>query len=127
IFMQWRYSVVAETRYVIGNATGWGINTMNDVRGDGVKPDPEGEQFRANISWHGKFPAFTAYDNIGGPIWTTALNVQANDTVGRLGAIHFVGNVTLHADTSPTNTADDVSQPRTTRYLGSDDTINSQN
>lgn len=127
IFMQWRYSVVAETRYVIGNATGWGINTMNDVRGDGVKPDPEGEQFRANISWHGKFPAFTAYDNIGGPIWAPALNVLATDTVGRLGAIHFVGNVTLHADTSPTNSADDVSQPRTTQYVGSDDAINSQN
>jgi hypothetical protein len=127
VFMQWRYSVVAETRYVIGNATGWGINNMNDVRGDGVKPDPPGEQFRANFSWHGKFPAFTAYDNIGGPIWAPALNVLATDTVGRLGAIHFVGNVTLHADTSPTNKADDVSQPRTTRYLGSDDNINSQN
>jgi len=126
-FMQWRYSVVAETRYVIGNATGWGINNMNDVRGDGVKPDPPGEQFRANFSWHGKFPAFTAYDNIGGPIWAPALNVLATDTVGRLGAIHFVGNVTLHADTSPTNKADDVSQPRTTRYLGSDDNVNSQN
>lgn len=126
-FMQWRYSVVAETRYVIGNATGWGINNMNDVRGDGVKPDPPGEQFRANISWHGKFPSFTAYDNIGGPIWAPALNVLATDTVGRLGAIHFVGNVTLHADTSPTNRADDVSQPSTTRYLGSDDNINSQN
>ena len=127
VFMQWRYSVVAETRYVIGNATGWGINTMNDVRGDGVKPDPAGEQFRANISWHGKFPAFTAYDNIGGPIWAPALNVLATDTVGRLGAIHFVGNVTLHADTSPTNKADDVTQPRTTQYVGSDDTVNSQN
>jgi hypothetical protein len=126
-FMQWRYSVVAETRYVIGNATGWGINNMNDVRGDGVKPDPPGEQYRANFSWHGKFPAFTAYDNIGGPIWAPALNVLATDTVGRLGAIHFVGNVTLHADTSPTNKADDVSQPRTTRYVGSDDNVNSQN
>ncbi len=126
-FMQWRYSVVAETRYVIGNATGWGINNMNDVRGDGVKPDPPGEQYRANFSWHGKFPAFTAYDNIGGPIWAPALNVLRTDTVGRLGAIHFVGNVTLHADTSPTNRADDVSQPRTTRYVGSDDNLNSQN
>lgn len=126
-FMQWRYSVVANTRYVIGNATGWGINNMNDVRGDGVKPDPPGEQFRANISWHGKFPAFTAYDNIGGPIWAPALNVLSSDTVGRLGAIHFVGNVTLHADTSPSNKADDVSQPRTTRYVGSDDNVNSQN
>lgn len=127
IFMQWRYSVVKETRYAIGNATGWGINAMNDVRGDGVKPDPPGEQFRANFTWHGKVPTFTTYNNIGGPIWTTAQWIFPQDTVGRLGAIHFVGNVTLHADLSATDKSDDISQPRTTRYLSSDLPMNSQN
>ncbi len=127
IFFQWRYSVVKETRYVIGNATGWGINTMNDVRGDGVKPDPPGEQFRANIAWHGKVPSFTSYDNIGAPIFNVAQWVFPQDTVGRLGAIHFVGNVTLHADASPSDRTDDLLQPKTTRYISSDMNLNSQN
>ncbi|MFN3694120.1 MAG: hypothetical protein ACK4UV_03850, partial [Ignavibacterium sp.] len=46
VFWTYRNAVNASTRYVIGNSTGWGKNTMNDARGDGVKPDPAGEQFR---------------------------------------------------------------------------------
>src|SRR5512143_3301733 len=34
-YFQYRYSVCADTRYVIGGATGWGKNAMNDARGDG--------------------------------------------------------------------------------------------
>ncbi len=130
LFFQYRYSVCRETRYVIGNATGWGINTMNDTRGDGVKADPANEQFRAQFSWHGKYPVFTAYDNLGAPIWVPDLGtgfVAENDTIGRLGASQFVGVVTLHADKSATDKSDDPSQPSTTTYFDSDHPLTSGN
>ncbi len=129
-FYQYRYSVCRETRFVIGNPTGWGINTMNDARGDGVKPDPVDENFRAQFSWHGKFPQFTAYDNLGAPIWFPDLGtgfVAPNDTVGRLGAAQFVGTVTLHADKSATDKSDDAVQPSTTTYFDSDHPLTSGN
>lgn len=126
VYFQNRYSVCADTRYVIGNATGWGINTLNDVRGDTVVantffPGNTDNDVRANYAWHGRYPSFTAYDNIGGPIWTPYYD--KTDTTGRLGAAQFVGIATLHADTSPTDTTDDKSQPSTTSYEGSDEDI----
>ena len=129
-FFQWRLSVAKETRFVIGNGTGWGLNAMLDTRGDGVKVDPPDENFRAQFVWHGKFPPFSAYDNIGGPILPQALpalNIAPTDTTGRLGASQFVGVVTLHADTSPSDQTDDPSQPRTTSWIGSDESYTSQN
>ncbi len=39
---------------------------------------------------------------------------------GVLGSAKYVGCVTLHADTSPTNTTDDKRQPRTTWFINSD-------
>ncbi len=125
LFLINRYAINQSTRYVIGNATGWGKNTMNDSRGDGVKVDLPDEQFRAMYSWHGYFPdKDVAYDNIGGPIW--ALNFSAltynvpDDTIGRLGASQFVGTVTLYADKSATEKVDDLGQPSTTSFLDSD-------
>ena len=57
--------------YVIGNSTRWGINTMNDTRGDGVKVDTDNpDNLRFHYMWHGKLPSFTRYDNIGAPIWS---------------------------------------------------------
>ena len=129
-FFQWRLSVAKETRFVIGNGTGWGLNAMLDTRGDGVKVDPPDEDFRAQFVWHGKFPPFSAYDNIGGPILPQALpalNIAPTDTTGRLGASQFVGVVTLHADTSPSDQTDDSSQPSTTSWIGSDEPYTSQN
>lgn len=129
-FFQWRLSVAKETRYVIGNGTGWGLNAMLDTRGDGVRADLPGEDFRAQFVWHGKFPAFNAYDNLGGPILPQALpalNVASTDTLGRLGASQFAGVVTLHADTSPADPTDDPAQPVTTSWIGSDDPYTSQN
>ncbi len=135
-YFQYRYAVCADTRYVIGqNPTGWGINTLNDIRGDGLTPaaqfftDPttNGINYgiRAQYSWHAKYPPFTAYDNIGGPIWTPYYD--KTDTTGRLGAAAFVGTVTLHADKSATNKADDATQPTTTSYEGSDEPNTSNN
>lgn len=129
-FWQWRLSVAKETRFVIGNGTGWGLNAMLDTRGDGVKPDPAGEDFRAQFVWHGNFPQFSAYDNVGGPILPQALpavNVAPTDTLGRLGASQFVGVVTLHADASTTDPTDDLNQPTTTTWVGSDEPYQSQN
>lgn len=120
-----RNSVNKSVRYVIGNAAGWGINTMNDTRGDGVKVDPANEKYRATFSWHGYFPGKdVTYDNIGGPIWalnsTAAVYNDKADTVGRLGGTQFLGTVTLYADKSATEKVDDPAQPRTTDYINSD-------
>lgn len=130
VYLQTRMAVAKETRYVIGNGSGWGMNTMIDARGDGLRADPADQNFRAQFVWHGKFPAFTKYDNIGGPILKSALpalQIAAADTLGRLGASQFAGTVVLHADKSATDKADDPAQPTTMNYIGSDDNYLSQN
>jgi hypothetical protein len=135
IFFQYRYAVLRETRFLFGNATGWGINTMIDQRGDGRAEqynDPPDEAFRATFAWHGYYPERTVpYNNIGGPIQRddrpTASYISPADTVGRLGAAHFVGVVTLHADRSTTDDSDDPDQPFTMRYFGSDEPETSGN
>lgn len=135
-YFQYRYAVCADTRFVIGqNPTGWGINEMNDFRGDGLTPaspfftDPTTNginyNIRASYSWHGKYPPFQTYDNIGGPIWSPYYD--KTDTVGRLGAAQFIGTVVLHADKSATDKSDDLSQPSTTSYEGSDESNTSNN
>lgn len=126
VFWTYRNAINASTRYVIGNSTGWGKNTMNDARGDGVKPDPPEEQFRAQFSWHGYTgEKDVSYDNIGGPIWNLNSNSlrfnASDDTIGRLGATQFIGVATLHADKSASDKSDDISQPSHTSYLDSDD------
>lgn len=131
-FFQFRWAVCFQTRYLIGNATGWGINLMLDARGDGVMQDPPNEQFRAQFGWHGLYPPFSSsqYDNLGAPIWNPAGSagyIGVADTVGRLGSAQFIGVVTLHADTSPTNPNDDPNQPSTTTYESSDADNTSQN
>ena len=129
-YFQYRLAVQAETRFLIGNATGWGKNTMNDARGDGFMGEAIGEPFRAQFAWHGNFPGFSAYDNIGGPIAPPALpapNIATADTLGRLGASAFAGVVTLHADASASDDSDDPNQPATTNWVGSDDPYNFNN
>lgn len=128
-YLQYRLAVSAKTRYVMGNPTGWGKNTMNDARGDGVRADPEDEQFRAQFAWHGFFPDFGGgYDNLGGSLQISAINNNAPaDTTGRLGSSQFAGVVTLHADASATDDSDDPGQPSTTNWVGSDDGFQSSN
>lgn len=126
-----RMAPVKASRYTIGNATGWGVNTMNDRRGDGLDPS-EPEQFRASFAWHGYFPSFANpnYDNIGAPIFvpnTTGGYLTEDDTTGRLAAYHFVGTVTLHADTSPTDDTDDPGQPFTMSEEHNDNSLYSNN
>lgn len=130
-FWQYRYSVVRQTRYIIGNATGWGLNAMTDRFNDGVGPNYGASAgIRGHFTWHGRFPLFTQYDNIGGPIFTAANSsgfALPSDTTGRLGAYHFVGNATLFAQQSATNNVDDLSQPSTMTEINSDDALNSSN
>lgn len=134
VYFYWtyRYAVCADTRFVIGqNPTGWGINTMNDARGDGNTYSPtffpgnQDNDIRAQYSWHGKYPPFTTYDNIGAPIWIPFYD--KTDTTGRLGSPQFIGNATLHADKSATDTTDNPGQPSTMSYEGSDEPNTSQN
>jgi hypothetical protein len=140
-YWQYRYSACADTRYVIGNGTSWGMNAMNDARGDGFRlPTTNAEDtddavnipgvytaphMRAQFVWHGKFPPFTTYDNVGGPIWIPYYD--KTDTTGRLGSPQFPGHVTIHADKSPADTTDDFSQPSTTSFVGSDEANTSGN
>ncbi|HEX7358219.1 MAG TPA: hypothetical protein VF270_10965, partial [Ignavibacteriaceae bacterium] len=127
-YFQFRLAVCANVRNVIGNSTSWGINSMLDARGDGVKVDPDNpDNLRFQYMWHGKLPSFTRYDNIGGPIWSSALWVEPGDTVGRLGASQFAGVLTLHADVSATDKNDDPLQPKTTSWEGSDEPLTSNN
>ncbi|MFV1883703.1 MAG: hypothetical protein ACMZ7B_04395 [Balneola sp.] len=129
-----RMAPVKASRHTIGNATGWGLNTMNDRRGDGQRPE-ETENFRAQFSWHGYFPAFADqnYDNLGAPIYQPAqatINggyLSADDTTGRLEAYHFVGTVTLHADASASNETDDPGQPFTMTEEHNDDPLYAAN
>jgi hypothetical protein len=123
LYYNYRWAVNRETRYVVGNGSGWGMNTMNDVRGDGLYPDPAGENFRTSFAWHGYWPSrVVAYNNIGAPIWIPDATgfVAKDDTVGRLGAPQFIGVLTLHADQSAVNPVDDPNQPFVTRHEGSD-------
>lgn len=127
IFMQARIAPSAYSRYAIGNSTGWGMNTTIDTRGDGLYPDPAGEDFRAQFAWHGRYQAFTLADNIGGPIWQVQTNISKGDTVGRLAAFQFAGLATLYADKSAVDKSDDKAQPSTTSTFDSDGPLMSNN
>ena len=133
LFTLARLAIAAEARYLVGNPTGWGKNTMNDARGDGLgasqpQPDPADEQFRAQFAWHGYFPGTSLpYDNLGASAQFPAINIASSDTLGRLTASPFAGVVTLHADASATDATDDPSQPSTTRAVQSDDPLFSTN
>ncbi|NOX88062.1 MAG: T9SS type A sorting domain-containing protein [Calditrichaeota bacterium] len=131
IFYLYRWAINKQTRYIIGNGTGWGINTMHDWVGDGLDDEYDvpqeyrefgGKKIRAVWAWHGYFPEkIVSYDNIGGPIWKAyPPYVAEDDTIGRLGAAQFVGVLTLHADVSPSDYNDDELQPSTTGWYGSD-------
>lgn len=134
LYWQWRWSVNHEIRYLMGNATGWGKNTMVDFRGDGLgatygdRPD---ENFRAMFAWHGFFPdKDRSYNNIGGPVvreGVPAVNIPAADTLGRLGGYQFIGTAALFAPSAANGTTDDPSQPRFMNYFDSDEAFLSNN
>jgi hypothetical protein len=96
----------------------WGRNTLTDImRKDGPNPG----EFRANISYWG--PMATSAFGIAGDIGLPGPNAAS---VLFLGGSQFAGTVVLHADKSPTDPTDDITQPTTTMYAGADNTINAQ-
>jgi hypothetical protein len=120
-FFQYRYSISREGAVYDGNwlpqSAAWGHNTMNDVIGENPDSPAENDRFyddgeimRALFSWHG-YHSQANFDNIGAP------NVKGD---GHLGAAQFVGVVTIHADKSATDKSDDLYQPSTSWYVGSD-------
>jgi hypothetical protein len=131
IFWLSRYAPIRQTRYVIGNATGWGINTMIDRVGDGQGPDYGAlPGIRGHIAWHGHYPSFTSFDNLGAPIFSitnSSAFVESWDQTGRLAAPHFIGNMILHAPASAASTDDSPTQPFTMTEIFSDYYLLSRN
>ncbi|MGH7494434.1 MAG: hypothetical protein ACREOO_18840 [bacterium] len=107
---QWRYATASEA-FRLGwaptNNVSWGRNTINEVVGQ--NPNAAGFEYRALYSWYGPH-SLSVVDDWGAP----------NPNDGRLGGVHYMGNVVLHADRSATDKTDDPFQPRTTQYLSSD-------
>ncbi len=121
--MQYRYAPTRESGpygaggYWAPQNTAWGANTVNEVIGE----IPADNEMRAAYSWHGLHSKSTdGHDNIGSPYYGTGGD-------GHLSAQQFVGVVTLHADKSTTDPSDDVYQPSTTLYTGSDQPITQSN
>ncbi|RPI05655.1 MAG: hypothetical protein EHM64_05790 [Ignavibacteriae bacterium] len=123
--------VVFDFRYRLGNnqegyiqawtyaGVSWGLNTINDAVGQDAAhtlPAPN-DKLKAVFSYYGPHSGNTSGlvpDDIGAP----------NFIDGHiLGAPGFPGEVLLHADTSPNDATNDLTQPRTTFYMGSDGNI----
>jgi hypothetical protein len=113
-------------RYAIGNEPfrsgwapssniSWGRNTINETVGQ--DPTADDFEFRAQYAWYGPH-SDSPVDDWGCP------NTKRP---GVLGAVQYVGNVTLHADRSATDKSDDPYQPRTTQYIGSDQPVQYNN
>ncbi len=121
------------TRFV-PKGSGNGANLIHDFVGDWLGGETQLDDghhddyeaiygdinFRAQLRWHGYVPAYKLCNNMGGPVWVDTYGyIEEGDSVGRLGASEFLGRVTLHADVSATNPADDPGQPSTTHwYIG---------
>ncbi len=94
------------------NSTSWGKNAVHQEIGPWNTADPDPNSMRALYSWYGvnsKMPA--AEQVLGAPFYSTD---------GHLTGSQFVGVVTLHADHSTQDPADDSSQPMTTWPLFKD-------
>ncbi len=102
------------------SGTTWGRNTITDVmRKDGDNPG----EFRANISYWGPMST-TPY---GSPAGDIGLPGPASTNVTELAGYEFVGTVVLHADNAPGDPTDDITQPKTTLYVGADNPIDRNN
>jgi hypothetical protein len=118
IFLQYRYAPSREAavygKKYLPQSASWGHNTVNDaVFTHPLTDDP----FRVQFAWLG-LHSQADFNTIGGP--------GANDD-GHLAAAQYVGVITVHADTSPTDPTDDPNQPSTTMYIQSDLAITSAN
>jgi hypothetical protein len=115
---QYRYAFAKEAslrRYLPGDNIRWGKNCVNQVVG--INPLDQNFEFRAQYSWFGHHSQSTV-DDWGCPNYNSG---------GALGAPHYVGTVTLHADKSAQDNSDDPYQPKTTMYLASDGPVQLNN
>jgi len=112
---QYRYGFSGEAYLQGWRPTGsdYGINTINDVIGQdashlGTPPN----DFRAVFAYYGPFStAPSVADDIGCPRYSDGSILAGTD---------FAGVVVLHADKSPDDNSNDLTQPFDTRYMGSD-------
>jgi hypothetical protein len=86
----------------------WGRSCMNQV----INTGPEAPTMQ--YSWYGPHSDRNVPDDWGCP------NEQED---GILGAVQYIGFVTLHADKSAQDPSNDPNQPTTTHFLGSDETV----
>jgi hypothetical protein len=95
--------------------TTWGRNTINHV----IFTDPDNTSipFRAFYSWYAPESVRGSWD-YGNPNNEADLNDNILDE--HCAAAKYAGAITLHADTSPSDSTDDLEQPRTTNFLDSD-------
>lgn len=97
----------------------WGNSTVNHSFGanpaapEYTDPSSPLYQMRGFYSWYGpnKDRTVSYAEDWGCPN-------EADD--GVLGSAKYAGCVTLHADTNPKNSANDITQPKTTWFIGSD-------
>ncbi len=120
-YFQNRYAPNRSAGWVQNNAQGWGKYTMNDTVGDGH--EDYDVDFRAQFSWLGHVPELSGRTSLGGPLWDAGVAwlTVAADSIGRLGAAHMMGRMTLHADASATDESDDPNQPATMNYIWTGD------
>ncbi len=130
-FWQYRYATGREADETAGfNSPRWGINKVNSTRGEAKAENstdkfkyigdyedylngvPGADSLRCQLCWNGRFSK-SPYDYIGVP--------DVRYGTGRWMSPQFIGNVTLHADKSPSDKSDDPQQPTTTTYQQSDD------
>lgn len=100
-------------------ASSWGNSTLNQTFGNNITapeftdPNSPSYQLRGFCAWYGpsKDRAVTYDEDWGCPN-------ESDD--GRLGSWQYAGNVTLHSDKSAQDKSDDILQPKTTWFIGSD-------
>lgn len=121
-FFQNRYATNRSAGWVQDDAQGWGKWQMNDAVGDGH--EDYDVDFRAQYSWlghtlqtRGRQDIGNYATTVGGPVWNGHdWLLPRADSLGRLGANHFVGKIYLHAD----DKAYDASVARGQRVNASD-------
>ncbi|RKY48402.1 MAG: hypothetical protein DRP91_06035 [Candidatus Neomarinimicrobiota bacterium] len=90
------------------NNISWGRNSMNHVLYfDPLDPT---EPFRVEYTWYGPHSKSKVYMDYGCP----------DPQTGRLGSVQYIGNIVLFAQKSPDEMVDDINQPFTTQWIGSD-------
>ena len=115
-FLQYRYALSGESKPNYDDGWGawestWGRETVNEVIG--TNPNATDFKMRAFYSWYG--------GNDGRPISFEAdLGLPHEEEDGIMAAAKYAGGVTLHVDKSTADRSDDLRQPSTTHYSGSD-------